>query len=512
MAPRRLPSVAQANHPGAQDLQPQISPPLLSKPLALDVFHLSQPSSPASGPLGAIAPEFQLLHKRAPQAPPPPTTSVSTDTKPTKLPRTTTTSSSKSMSTATSSIPSPTPTSIVDPKGDFALFGKPSVVGAFNLTSGILIYSAFLILFIGSVGSATWQRSRYRNQFRQQQRLMAAESGRIAPGKGNKKSSGDDSELSDAALFKQASISKRALMKDVGPGGVMAANDAVKTKIAAANGAGRSFDNRDGQQVRFGEAQPNNNTGTGRTGGMKKTPARSNSGSRGQDAQGYEMNTYGQNQDPLQYYQDNHDTTDYSRPPLTESVDPYYSSGSSHGGYLDQVEENFYNDKSNTSPQMPRATYNPRTPGASTSPQPQHQQPVFVQRTNSSRMPQNELHDANNVYRSNSGRGGNGSPNIPSRSLERSGSNPSRIATQGLVDRSGSGGHPRSSSPDGAHMSRNGSSASNSRARMAPSPTQTHPTPIARSNSTRLPPQMRGGTPQPGPSGLSQQTNNYDYM
>ncbi|KAG0359108.1 hypothetical protein BG005_001337 [Podila minutissima] len=415
------------------------------------------------------------------------------------------------MSTATSSIPSPTATSTVDPKGDFALFGKPSVVGAFNLTSGILIYSAFLILFVGSVGFATWQRSRYRNQFRQQQRLMAAENGRVAPGKGNKKPSGDDSELSDAALFKQASISKRALMKDVGPGGVMAASDAIKTKIAAANGAGRSFDNRDGQQVRFGEAQPSSNTGTGRTGGMKKTPARSNSGNRGQEAQGYEMNTYGQSQDSMQYYQDNHDTTDYSRPPLTESVDPYYSSGSSHGGYLDQAEETYYNDKSN-SPQMPRAVYNPRAPGASTSPQPQYQQPVFVQRTNSSRMPQNEPHDAS-VYRSNSGRGG-GSPNIPSRSLERSGSgsNPSRIATQGLVDRSGSGGHPRSSSPDGAHMSRNGSNASNSRARMSPSPTQTHPTPIARSNSTRLPPQMRGGTPQPGPSGLSQQTNNYDYM
>ncbi|KAG0075452.1 hypothetical protein BGZ93_003762, partial [Podila epicladia] len=488
---------------------PQISPTLLSKPLALDVFHLSQPSSPAPRPLGAIAPELQLLHKRAPQAPPATATIATPDTKTSKAARTTTTSSSKSMSTATSSIPSPTPTSIVDPKGDFALFGKPSVVGSFNLTSGILIYSAFLILFIGSVGSATWQRSRYRNQFRQQQRLMAAESGRVAPGKGNKPS-GDDSELSDAALFKQASISKRALMKDVGPGGVMAANDAMKTKIAAANGAGRSFDNRDGQQVRFGEAQPSSNTGTGRTGGMKKSPARNNSSNRGQEAQGYEMNTYGQHPDSSQYYQDNHDTTDYSRPPLTESVDPYYSSGSSHGGYLDQAEENYYNDKSN-SPQMPRAAYNPRAPGASTSPQPQYQQPVFVQRTNSSRMPQNELHDANNVYRSNSGRGG-GSPNIPSRSLERSGSNPSRIATQGLVDRSGSGGHPRSSSPDGAHMSRNDSSASNSRARMAPSPTQTHPTPIARSNSTRLPPQMRGGTPQPGPSGLSQQTNNYDYM
>ncbi|KAF9429955.1 hypothetical protein BGZ94_008911 [Podila epigama] len=420
----------------------------------------------------------------------------------------------------TGAVPTATPTSTsplggADPKGDFALFGKPSVVGSFNLTSGILIYSVFLILFIGSIGSATWQRSRYRNQFRQQQRLMNAESGRTAPGKGNK-SSTDDSELSDAALFKQASISKRALMQDVGPGGVMAANEAIKTKIAAANGAGRSFDDRDaGHQVRFGDAPSGTNassSGTGRTGGMKKTPARSNSGNRGQDLnQGYEMNTYGQ------YYENNshnnNDTTDYSRPPLTESSDPYYSSGSSHSGYLDQADEHYYNDGSNNyPPQAPRPAYNPRSPqmnGASNSPQPHYQQALFVQRSNSSRMPQNDMHDSNNVYRSNSGQGGHGgSPHIPSRSLERAGSNPSRIATQGVVDRAGSGGRSRSHSPIDGGMG--GSSASSSRTRVAPSPTQTHPTPIARSNSTRLPPQMRGGTPQPGPSGLSQQTNNYD--
>ncbi|KAG0339256.1 hypothetical protein BG004_006893 [Podila humilis] len=424
------------------------------------------------------------------------------------------------MSTPSSTVPISSPSATVDPKGDFALFGKPSVVGAFNFTSGILIYSIFLVLFVGTVGSATWQRSRYRNQFRQQQRLMTTESGRVPPGK---QSLSEESELSDAALFKQASISKRALMKDVGPGGVMAANEAIKTKIATANGAGRPFDDRDnGQQVRFGEAPASKAATTGRTGGMKKAPVRSNSGNKGQDA-GYEMNTYGQYQDPLQYYQDNHDTTDYSRPPLQESIDPYYSSGSSHGGQMEQGDDGYYNDSNNNNnnnnnngPQVPRAAYNPRSPQAgSNSPQPQYQQPMFVQRTNSSRMPQNDHHDLNNAYRSNSGRGGNSSPVVPSRSLERQPSNPSRIATQGLVDRSGSGGQSRSNSPidggAGHHMSRTGSSASSGRTRVAPSPTQSHPTPIARSNSTRLPPQMRGGTPQPGPSGLSQQTNNYDY-
>ncbi|KAF9916726.1 hypothetical protein BX616_002993 [Lobosporangium transversale] len=366
--------------------------------------------------------------------------------------------------------PSPSPSQIValaDSKGDMALFGKPSVIGAYNLTSGILIYSAFLILFIGAVGSATWRRAKYRDQFRlQQQNNM--ESGRTGPGKGSKKDG-------DGELSKQASISKRALMKDMGPGGVLGANEDIQTKIAAANGAGRSFEDRDvnqsGLAVRFGESNGNNKPSagaTGRTGGMKKT----NKGDPHQE--GYEMNSYGQ-PGSASYYQDNHDTTDYSRPPLTESADAYYSSGSSHSGYLEQMED-----------------YNSPKSKATSSPQPQYSQPIFVQRTNSSRMPKAEYHDGSHM-RSNS----NGNAQV------------SRIATQGLLDRSGSGGRSGANSPIDGGISRTGSSASSGRTRVAPSPTLMHPTPIARSNSARLPPSMRINTSQTS-SNLSQQNSNYN--
>lgn len=408
------------------------------------------------------------------------------------------------------------PTMTPDSKGDLALFGKPSVIGAYNLTTGILIYSAFMILFLGAIGFATYQRAQYRNQFRLQQKLHM-EGGRTTPGAGGSKrggGGGGGEDLSDAALFKQASISKRALMKDVGPGGVMAANEAMKTKIASANGAGRSYDEREmanglGQQssgmgVRFGESTGATQGTTGRTGGMKKT------------TQAYEMNSYGQTDDAMSYYQDNHDTTDYSRPPLTESADPYYSSGSSHSGYLDQVEDYQYNPAGGSSPQMPKPSYQQTSSSNAASPQP-GQSPLFVQRTNSSRMPKGDLHDGNNLFRSNSGRRAGGA-STPTRGLERNGSGgqPSRIATQGHLDRSGSGGNgyagttsPMSPHADENAMSRSGSNASSGRTKVSPSPVQMHPTPIARSNSTRLPPSMRGGNPQP--SNLSQ-ANNYDYM
>ncbi|KAF9931407.1 hypothetical protein BGZ67_005320 [Mortierella alpina] len=437
-------------------------------------------------------------------------------------------------STAPASTLTPTPPA-VNAKGDFALFGHPSVVGAYNLTSGILIYSAFMLLFVAAVGAATWQRAQYRNQFRQQQRNNM-ESGRVTPGdKGSSKRGGAsasrDNELSDAALFKQASISKRALMKDVGPGGVLAANEAVKTKIAAANGAGRSFEDREldhhqgGLGVRFGEGNGASHPGTGRTGGMKKSTKADHHHHQGTGGS-YEMDTYGQQAQDPGYYHDNQDMTDYSRPPLQESTDPYYSSGSSHSGYLDQVEDYHYNAAGSNSPQVPKPSYQQHHPGqasvssaVSSSPQPQYQQPIFVQRTNSSRMPKNDLHDGNNILRSNSGRRTNGTT-TPTRGHESnynsngSQQQPSRIATPGHVDRSGSGGNSRANSPidGGMGMNRAGSNASSSRTRIGgASPTMMHPTPIARSNSTRLPPSMRVGTPQP-PSSLSQQTNTYDYM
>ncbi|KAG0297158.1 hypothetical protein BGZ96_007519 [Linnemannia gamsii] len=449
------------------------------------------------------------LEKRADPAPPSPTsTTTSASAKP-KTSKTTSSISGMATVSATRTV-ALKPTMTPDSKGDMALFGKPSVIGAYNLTTGILIYSAFMILFLVAIGFATYQRAQYRNQFRLQQKL-SMESGRTAAGAGGKRGGGGDGEdLSDAALFKQASISKRALMKDVGPGGVTAANEAMKTKIASANGAGRSYDEREmanglGQQssgmgVRFGESAAVTQGSTGRTGGMKKT------------TQAYEMNSYGQTDDAMSYYQDNHDTTDYSRPPLTESADPYYSSGSSHSGYLDQVEDYHYNPAGGSSPQMPKPSYQQTSNSNVASPQPS-QSSMFVQRTNSSRMPKGDLHDGNNLFRSNSGRRVGGGSSTPTRGLERNGSGgqPSRIATQGHLDRSGSGGNGYGgpNSPDGQAMSRSGSNASSGRTKVSTSPVQMHPTPIARSNSTRLPPSMRGGTPQP--SNLSQ-ANNYDYM
>ncbi|KAF8941113.1 hypothetical protein EDD21DRAFT_210339 [Dissophora ornata] len=427
------------------------------------------------------------------------TSEASKTTTKTKSPSTVTSSSGgatkTTMSSTTTTVVSASPaaTRAPDSKGDTALFGKPSVIGGYNLTAGILVYSSFMLVFVVAIGAATWRRAQYRNRFRlQQQRNM--EGGRVGAGDKGSKKGGGDAELSDAALFKQASISKRALMKDVGHGGSLAANDFTETKIAAANGAGRSFDERgmgqqqSGQGVRFGEGSRNNQPsgGPGRAGGMKKT-------NRGDVNQGaFEMNSY-QQDDPISP-QDNHDTSDYSRPPLAENADMYYSSGSSHSGYLDQVDD--FNG-----PQKPKAAY-------------QQEQPAAVKRSNSTRMPKTELHDGNNIFRSNSGR--RAGATSPTGGVERSGSGgnrnggqPARIATQGL-NRSGSGGRSAGTSPEEGGMSRAGSNASSSRTRVSPSPIQAHPTPIARSNSTRLPPSMRGGNTQP--SGLSQQTNNYEYV
>ncbi|KAG0305280.1 hypothetical protein BGZ98_004379 [Dissophora globulifera] len=312
-----------------------------------------------------------------------------------------------------------------------------------------------MLVFVGAIGAATWRRAKYRSQFRQmQQRNM--EGGRVLPGgKGSKK--GGDAELSDAALFKQASMSKRALMTDVGPGGTITAHDAPVTKIAAANGAGRHLDESGAgissiQSVRFGENNPNNRPpGTGRAGGMKaSTRSNANQGD-------YEMNSYRQSDDL--------DTNDYSRPPL-ESADPYYSSGSSHSGYLDQVDNYQHRTSGSNTPQRPKLAYQQGS-DSSSPPQPQYQQPTYVQRTNSSRMPKNELHDGNNIFRSDSG--GRGGAATPSRGVERSGSGgsgyPARIATQGLLDRSGSGGRSATNSPIEGGMSRTGSSGSSARTR-----------------------------------------------
>ncbi|KAF9582007.1 hypothetical protein BGW38_000780, partial [Lunasporangiospora selenospora] len=159
------------------------------------------------------------------------------------------------MSTPSAIPPSTTP----DAKGDMALFGKPSVVGSYNLTSGILIYSAFMLVFVFTIGSATWQRARYRNQFRQHQQ-RALEGGRVAAANKGGKGGQGASSAGEAAvrggadqndvLSKQASISKRALLnKDGG-------QDRSLEEREMANSLGQNG-------VRFGEG----NHGSGNTNG-----------------------------------------------------------------------------------------------------------------------------------------------------------------------------------------------------------------------------------------------------
>ncbi|KAF9977210.1 hypothetical protein BGZ73_006683 [Actinomortierella ambigua] len=437
------------------------------------------------------------LHKRQgnPSKGNPTATAAQNPPKGTSTPKRTMSSPTASPTSAASA-PFVTPTN--PPQGgDNALFGVPSKVGSFNLTAGLLIYSAFLVAFCSTIAFATFQRRRYRNQFREQMRLHNSESGRQAGGDKARGSNGGSAsgDMSDAALFKQASLSRRALMKDVGPGGIEGA--ALGGGGAAMAGGARSYEDRERDgRVRFGESDPS--ALTGRAGGMKKINYNLNNGNMMSSndmplEQSIELEYRGQLQDRRDPSMD--DNNDYSRPPLQESENYYSSSSSSSaGGYMDQIDNN------GNGVQYPRPAYQQSSayqqqqqPSRSPSP------PIFVQRTASSRMPRADLYDGNNIYRSDSNRrpaaaGGGGSG--------------SRRAGAGM----GSG----SSTPDmyggsGSDMGRQGSSGSGrgvparSAARGAPSPT-----PVVRSNSTRLPPQMRVATPQP--SSLSNQTNSYDFM
>ncbi|KAK3817323.1 MAG: hypothetical protein J3Q66DRAFT_183785 [Benniella sp.] len=276
-------------------------------------------------------PQGGNLYKRAPPA--------SETPKPTKKSKGTSTNGSKApIPSTTTTIPMFTP----DAMADMALFGKPSVRGAYNLTSGILIYSAFMIAFVVAVGTATWRRAKYRDQFRlQQSRNM--EGGFVKSDKGSNGGATDE----------------------------------------------REDNSNSGYGVRFGDGNGGGNPSgaTGRTGGMKKS-------NRDVDQGTYEMNRY-RTDNSL----DNHDTSDYTSPPLAE-LDPatYSSSGSSHSDYLMHTDDH---------PQVPKTAY---------------QKPTFVQRTNSTRMPKSEL-----------------------QGLERNGSGSSskfqsaRTAVQGTLERSGSG-------------------------------------------------------------------------
>ncbi|KAF9114012.1 hypothetical protein BGX27_000340, partial [Mortierella sp. AM989] len=437
------------------------------------------------------------------------TATKSSKSKPTMAP--TPTTSSHSTSSIPTSVPSAITSSDMLEGSDNALFGQPSVVGSFNLTSGILIYGAFLLAFLVAIGVATIKRVRSRNQFhRDINNNSTKEAGQVPPGGKGSNGAKSSSKSKEAELrekdpahdiqpMKQASISRRALTEDISPAGVPRRDN--RTPDNNNNNRNRG----DERGVRFGDSKLS--SPIDRNGSMKRQQ-QPQSQPRSERAR-HEMNARFQGRDPeLEYdsslrFVEPEDSTDYSLPPLTASTtdNAYYSGGFS-------IQSDDY-----ASPQMPKPAY-----------QQQHQQqqpprPLQpVKRAMSTRMPNSA--NAPTLQPKSLHR-------VPSKTinnrLERAGSDARpRIATQGLVERSGSSLSSRSNSSSGSNSSspidrygRYGRGGSP----LAQTEMDNYPKPIARSNSTRLPMEMRGGGAggydrSYAPSGLSraQSARTYNYV
>ncbi|GJJ73945.1 hypothetical protein EMPS_06303 [Entomortierella parvispora] len=246
-----------------------------------------------------------------------------------------------SMPSATTSnvfLPSSSP-SLQPDTGDTELFGRPAVVGGYNLTAGILIYSAFFLAFLTAVCAATIQRAKFRRQYRRQlQSSSMIESGkraariddkgdRMSPGQGGNSKDlppgrpGPGPEMSKtpvsnpSPLSKKRSLSERALITDMGPAGGMGYKQNATVR---SNESTRPLQNE--QVARFG-GQPSRN--------------------RDREARG----TVGHRQliDPRLDYleldmEDAQDSVDYSSPSLTltssTQQDAYYS-----GGFVDAIQD-----------------------------------------------------------------------------------------------------------------------------------------------------------------------------
>ncbi|KAG0371199.1 hypothetical protein BGZ54_008939 [Gamsiella multidivaricata] len=405
-------------------------------------------------------------------------------------------SSATSPTSSSIAVPSPVTTPLPDTKGDTVLFGRPAVIAGYNLTTGILVNGAFFLIFSIVIVIATVKRAQFRRQFRRDiEKFGSVEAGRTSPGgKGGKGSPAIEKKSekhSGDALSKQTSTSKQRLMDDIGPGGMQ------NTHIADANRSAPTYENRSeehrqgprgGAGVRFGESERYVPAG-GRTG--QQLPRRNNSGRlperSNSERSNSERNAHAQQgrgerrdiADPLARYQDEpQDRTDYSLPPLTAStIDNSYKPARVIQAYED------YN-----TPQAPRPTYQQQLLSQQQAlSQPRPLQPV--KRSNSNRTP---------VARSESSSSSSMPVGLPpsARAIERANSRP-RITTQGLADLSGSSLSSHSGSSLGSYANspadRYGRSGSRGGSPVVPIEMDAYPTPIARSNSARLPTQMRVG-------------------
>ncbi|KAF9390648.1 hypothetical protein BGX21_011430 [Mortierella sp. AD011] len=83
--------------------------------------------------------------------------------------------------------------------GDNQLFGRPSVIGGYNLTLGILICSSITLVFLITIAIATFKRAQLRKRFRiDEEKSKLMEAGRVAAiGKNGKGGKGGDAKNAD---------------------------------------------------------------------------------------------------------------------------------------------------------------------------------------------------------------------------------------------------------------------------------------------------------------------------
>ncbi|KAF9174878.1 hypothetical protein BGX20_009368 [Mortierella sp. AD010] len=390
------------------------------------------------------------------------TTQITSISKSTMAP---TSSSSSASSTSLSSaaavsssttLASPAPTMRPD-TGDNQLFGRPSVIGGYNLTLGILICSSITLVFLITIAIATFKRAQLRKRFRiDEEKSKLMEAGRVAAiGKNGKGGKGGDAKNADVKDTKpevkekdtsrdavtlpsrQASI-RRALLEDA-----RRENEArARTQENKLGGQDSPID-RNGSFKRQQQPQPQ----------PRGDRARNEMNTRFQD---HEVNY-----DDV--YQD-----DYSLPPLTASStdDAYYS-----GGFSNAIQAYHYD-----SPQIPNPAY-------------QQQQPTRPLQP---------------VKRTGSGRSSNGNaPALSAKSINRVPSLRNerprpKVSTQGF-DNSGSRSSSRSNSSSGSNVSSPVDRIGQRFGRGGGSPVaqiemDSYPSPVARSNSSRLPFEMRGAS------------------
>lgn len=347
----------------------------------------------------------------------------------------------------------PTYTPLQDTKGDTNLLGQPSKVGGFNFTTGIVLYSAFLFAFLVAIGFATMKRSQIRKKFRfgseNQDKLSAIEAGHAGAKDFNEKGDGASKMSSDSRkpLTEAGSnheIGRNARLAEAAAKSRLEADETNKRPAPAEERRQEPSHARSGSNVvRFEE-----NGGTSRSGSLKRTqqqpsypeksPARRASARK--NTASPDVDSEKCMSDSIARYQDDlQDTTDFSVPALTAST-------------LD--------DNPSIPPQVPRPIYQQ----AAVRPSPSKRAQAAAAAAPAARPP--------------------------------------RAASHGLVSRSGSSASQSSTRSATERDYYHGRSASSGSATLEhQSLADRHPTSIKRSNSSRLPPSMRVGTPSANESG-----------